>query len=514
MGASMLQTSICALVSALPLVTSCATLPKIPVRTATYTPQAPTESELRSAIDGLTSANPGRSGIHPLRSGLDAFAARMALIDAAASSLDVQYYIWHDDTTGRLLVDALRRAADRGVRVRLLLDDNGTHGMDATLAALAVHGKVQIRLFNPFVQRSARFMGYLTDFKRLNHRMHNKSLTADGVATIVGGRNVGDEYFQAGAGIEFIDLDVLAIGPAAIEVARSFDDYWNSDSAYPATLILPSAKSADVDRLASLGATEMSVPGAQRYMDAARSTAIVRDLRARSLSFEWADARVLADSPAKALGTVTRSELVVGQLEAMLGHQIDHKFDLVSPYFVPQEQGVALLGRFAARGVKVRVLTNALEATDVAAVHAGYAPRRVPLLKSGVELFELRRVKGSEHSASSEHGSTASLHAKTFAVDNQDLFVGSFNFDPRSAQLNTELGLLVRSASFATQLSDAFDTKLPSIAYRVRLEHDDHLEWLELRDGKEIRYTHEPGVGFLRRAWVGFLSILPIEHLL
>jgi cardiolipin synthase C len=503
-----------ACIAAAPFIVSCATLPKLQPRTATYAIPAAPESALDSAVASITFAHSDLTGIHPLRTGLDAFAMRMALVEAANSSLDVQYYIWHDDTTGRLLVDALRRAADRGVRVRLLLDDNGTHGMDATLAALAVHQNVQVRLYNPFVQRRARILGYLTDFNRLNHRMHNKSFTADGVAAIVGGRNVGDEYFQAGSGVEFVDMDVLAIGPAVLEIARSFDEYWNSESAYPATLILRPASSPDVDRLAGLGAAEMNDPAARRYLEAARNTTVVQDLRARSLTFDWAPARLVADSPSKTLGKATRSELVVGQLEVLLGHRIDHGFDIVSPYFVPEKQGVEFLGGLATRGVKVRVLTNSLEATDVSAVHAGYAPRRVALLKSGVELFELRRVKNSEATGSVRQGSSASLHAKTFSVDDQELFVGSFNFDPRSARLNTELGLVISSATFARQLSDAFQTTLPTVAYRVRLGPGDRLEWIESRDGKELRYTHEPGVGGLRRAWVGFLSILPIEPLL
>jgi cardiolipin synthase C len=503
-----------ACIAAAPVIVSCGTLPKLQPRTATYSTPAPPEFALSSAVASITFAHSDLTGIHPLRTGLDAFAARMAMVEAANSSLEVQYYIWHDDTTGRLLVDALRRAADRGVRVRLLLDDNGTHGMDATLAALAVHNNVQVRLYNPFVQRTARILGYLTDFSRLNHRMHNKSLTADGVAAIVGGRNVGDEYFQAGSGVEFVDMDVLAVGPAVLEIARSFDEYWNSESAYPATLILHSASSADVDRLAGLGAAERTDPAANRYLEAARNTTIIHDLRAHSLTFDWAPARLVADSPAKTLGKATRSELVVGQLEVLLGHRIDHRFDIVSPYFVPEQRGVEFLDGLATRGVKVRVLTNSLEATDVSAVHAGYAPRRAALLKSGVELFELRRVKTSEATGSVRHGSSASLHAKTFAVDDQELFVGSFNFDPRSARLNTEMGLIISSPTFARQLSNAFQTTLPTVAYRVRLGPDNRLEWIESQNGKELRYTHDPGVGGLRRAWVGFLSILPIESLL
>jgi putative cardiolipin synthase len=500
----------------LALLGGCASLPPLEGRSASQAIEAPRETSLRAAADRLAGEHANLSGFHSLGSGLEAFAARKTLIDAASSSLDVQYYIWHDDMTGKLLIDALRRAADRGVRVRMLLDDNNTKGMDGTLAALAAHPNVELRLFNPFMQRSARLIGYLTDFSRLNRRMHNKSLTADGATTIVGGRNIGDEYFDANEGLGFFDLDVLAVGPVVHEVLASFDGYWNSASAYPATSIVRAATPDDASRLMGLGDAVMADPAAQRYVAALRETALVRSLLAGQLSLEWAASRVVADEPSKVLSETKRHELLVGRLEAAIGRPIESEMDVVSPYFVPQKRGVDMFSSMTARGVQVRVLTNALEATDVAAVHSGYAHRRKALLKANVELFELKRSAGDSPTGSAKrHGSSgSSLHAKVFGIDRRQLFVGSFNFDPRSVELNTELGIVIDSAPFAGQVAQAFETRVPAESYRVRLGQGGDLEWVEIREGVEVVHTHEPGAGFFKRLWVGFLSILPIEGLL
>jgi putative cardiolipin synthase len=488
----------------------CASLPPNTARQPSEALSNTGDTRLGRAVAALTRANPGRTGIYPIAGGRDAFAARVVLARAAERSLDVQYYILRNDTTGGLFCEALWQAAERGVRVRLLVDDSGTHGLDAVLAALDAHPNIEVRLFNPYANRRFRLGELATDFSRLNRRMHNKSFTADNQATIVGGRNIGDEYFGAGSEVEFTDLDVLAIGPAVHAVSASFDAYWNSDSAYPAAaLIRPSPeKSAEVRE-----AWEKlrDSPEAARYAKAVLATALVRELLAGSLPLEWTSARVVSDDPSKVLHPPERKDLhMLPLLEAAVGKP-ERELDLVSPYFVPTSEGAAALTALAARGVKVRVLTNSLAATDVAPVHAGYAKYRETLLRGGVRLYELKPTAEESDKRESAGGSDASLHAKTFAVDRSRLFVGSFNFDPRSARLNTEMGVVIDSPSLAARLSSALDSGLPRDAYEVRLAKDGRsLEWVA--EGKV--YGAEPGAGFFRSLWIGLLSLLPIEWLL
>ncbi len=466
-------------------------------------------TRLGRALAPLAAANPGKSGVHPLDNARDAFAARVVLARAAERSLDVQYYIWRDDTTGNLLCKELWDAAERGVRVRLLLDDNSTRGLDDDLIALDAHPHIEVRLFNPYANRGVRLGELLTDFGRLNRRMHNKSFTADNQATIVGGRNVGDEYFGADTPVAFSDLDVLAMGAVVPEVSKAFDAYWNSESAYPAASLIrdtPMSAAQVRDEWTKLQAD----PAAAKYVDAVRNTPLVRQLLARNLPLDWAPARVIQDDPAKVLNPPERTELhMLPLLEAALG-EARRELDLVSPYFVPTKEGTAALNAFAARGVRVRVLTNSLAATDVAPVHAGYAKYREELLRGGVRLYELKPTITTKTDRGGVGGSSdASLHAKTFAVDRSRIFVGSFNFDPRSARLNTEMGVVVESPTLAAQLSGALDTLLPLDAYEVLLV-EERLQWI---DGG-TRHTSEPGAGLLRRLWIDFLSLLPIEWLL
>jgi putative cardiolipin synthase len=491
----------------------CAPLPPLDMRSASQAIEAPAASRLRAGIEPLAASHPQESGIYPLKDGPGALAARVALVNAAVSSIDVQYYIWHDDTTGVLMFAALLQAAERGVRVRLLLDDLTTRGgLDSTLAALAAHRNVEVRLFNPFRQRRLRALGYLTDFSRLNRRMHNKSLTVDGVATIIGGRNIADEYFQAGDGLDYIDLDVLAIGPVVSEVSRSFDEFWDSDSSYPASLLLRPAQPADLAQLTSLGERARNAPGADRYARAMRDSQLARDLATGRLAFTWAPTHLVVDDPAKGLGKSAKGADLARRLENDLHQRVSEEFLIVSPFFVPRDLGRDMLIGLAQRGDRVRVLTNGAESSDVDPACAAYRTYRKDLLKSGVDLFELRRGRGRAQSA--EAGvATTSLHAKTLAIDRAQIYVGSFNFDPRSANLNTELGLVIDSPELAGALSQAFEDVVPLVAYQLELDPRGNIVWLERTEGsgKPLRLTHEPGAGFWRRAWLGFLAILPIE---
>ncbi|MNX10222.1 Major cardiolipin synthase ClsA [compost metagenome] len=511
MAKPLFMTTLCA------FLTGCS-LPALDGRSVSHalTPEESLATPLGQAIAPLAAAHPGESGIHALSDPYDAFAARMMLARAAERSLDVQYYIWHGDMTGTMLLEALHEAADRGVRIRLLLDDNGTAGLDQVLSALNGHPNIEVRLYNPFVLRWPKPLGYVTDFSRLNRRMHNKSFTADNQATIIGGRNIGDEYFGAASGVLFTDLDVLAIGAAVNDVSADFDRYWASDSAYPVDRLLKKTAPNELDELEIDAANVERSPEAAAYAEALRKLPFIQQLLRGELTLEWARTRMVSDDPRKTLGTAPREAMVPHQLHEILGVPAAD-LALVSPYFVPTSAGTQAFAKMARNGVKVSVLTNALEATDVAAVHSGYAKRRKDLLAAGVDLFEMKRMahRAERNKSMGPFGSSgSSLHAKTFAVDGQRVFVGSFNFDPRSARLNTELGFVIDSPALARHIADAFEQEMPRTAYRVRLDDMGRLYWLEERDGKTIRHDTEPGASLWQRLSVWFVSLLPLEPLL
>ncbi|EKU79517.1 putative cardiolipin synthase [Massilia sp. UYP32] len=490
--------------------TSCSSLPPLEGRVASTAIADTDDTRLGKALMPLTMAHPGLAGIHALADGRDAFAARAVLAQAADRSLDVQYYIWRNDTTGRLMFDALRAAAERGVRVRLLLDDNNTAGLDASLAALDAHPMIEVRLFNPNGIRAVRAVGMAADFMRLNRRMHNKSFTADNQVTIIGGRNVGDEYFGAAGEISFADLDVIAAGPVVRAVSDDFDLYWNSPSAYPLVLLAPDAAAAPALKPDA---------EAQAYIEAIKRSAFLEQLVEGSLPLEWARARFVSDDPAKVMGTAAPEANIAFKLRDILGEP-QRSLDLVSPYFVPGKEGTAAFVDLAKKGTRTRILTNSLEATDVAAVHAGYAKWRKPLLESGVTLYELRReatdepTRDKRGSGSGIGSSDASLHAKTFGVDGKRVFVGSFNFDQRSIHLNTEMGMVIDSPALVARLTETLDRTLPTRAYEVKLDDRGSVIWLERRGDQVIRHEKEPGTSWFKRAAVRALSWLPIDWLL
>ncbi len=408
---------------------------------------------LGTTIKSALESNPGFDGVRPLGSGRAAFAARAILAREATSSIDAQYYIWQDDVTGLMLLDELRAAAERGVRVRLLVDDNGISGLDGLLAELDALPTANVRIFNPFTLRSPKLLSYAFDFSRLNRRMHNKSMTVDGVATIVGGRNIGDIYFDYGAGTHYLDVDAIAIGPIVEEVSQSFDTYWNSASSYDAVLFLdlPAEKSlqakADAARQTAIGAG---------YQKAIEESELPDRIEGHDLKFDWSEVTLFVDDPAKGLGIVASKDLIVEQL-IEFAEASQTSLDLVSAYFIPGERGAEVLNGLAKSGVKVRVLTNSLDATDVMPVHAAYMRYRDDLTNSGVELLELRALRQEHRDRSLPEilaGSASGLHAKVFASDGKRIFIGSYNLDPRSASLNTEMGLLIESPAIAVSLAD------------------------------------------------------------
>ncbi|MBN8508960.1 MAG: phospholipase D family protein [Burkholderiales bacterium] len=478
----------------------------------------------RIVAPDVAAAPPGQSGLHLLEDPYEAFAARALLAAAAERTIDVQYFLWHADVVGTLLWQALWDAANRGVRVRMLLDDANLAGLDPVLATLDAHPQIEVRLYNPFVQRSGpRTLAYLSDFGRLNRRMHNKSFTVDHQVTVIGGRNIANEYFGAEGAIGFADIDVMGIGPMVGQVGTEFDRYWNSASAYPAAPFVGAPPAGAAAALEARFAATRADPAARRYIEAVRESPLVHDLLERRLALQWAPARVLSDDPAKTLDTGGQREdvLLFPALVQAMGRP-EHSIGIVSPYFVPGEEGTAALAALARSGVQVRVLTNSLASSDERIVHAGYMKRRVELLRAGVRLYELRpsvaeaaletlKVRGRFGA-----GKVAGLHAKTYGVDERRIFIGSFNFDQRSARLNTEMGVVIDSPAIARAMLQAFDEVLPAVAYELRLgPDDDGIEWVERNaGGAEKRHREDPETTWLQRATLSLLSGLPIDWML
>ena len=506
--------------------TACASLPQDIPRDASYTLAGTDGTRLGQMTSKQAAAHPGLSGAYPLTRGQDAFLARLALAQAAERSLDVQYYIWRNDSTGRVLLNHLVRAAERGVRVRLLIDDLGTAPNDAHLLLIDGNPNIEVRLFNPIASRSARLFGTVTDFGRVNRRMHNKSFTADGQATIVGGRNVGDEYFEAASDLDFADMDVIAVGPVVKQVSTAFDLYWNNPAAIPiAALAATRVSPEDVERArAALDEYGESQRGGD-YAQALRNSDLARAFREGVMNFFWGRAEALYDDPAK----ITQSPQDQGtHLLPQLGKVTDSTHGellIISPYFIPGDAGVEYFRRMRARGVHVLVLTNSLAATDVSAVHAGYSRYRQPLLESGVELYEVKATARRPGEAKTRSGSgpggggssRASLHAKVFVFDRRALFVGSLNLDPRSASLNTEMGLLFETPDLASQAAKDLLAAVSGATYRLVLVpagatgSSAKIEWIGHENGQEVRLDSEPQAGFWRRVGVWFMSWLPIE---
>ncbi|CAN5196821.1 phospholipase D family protein [soil metagenome] len=471
----------------------------------------PAQTQIDRELAPLLAAHPGKTGVVLVTDGLDAFATRALAARKAGRSLDLQYYIWHDDMTGRLLAREVHAAAQRGVRVRILLDDLNAEGIDPQLMALDAHPNIELRLYNPFRNRQgpARLLEMVHRAFSLNYRMHNKAWIADGRVAIVGGRNIGEAYFSADAQVNFRDLDLLLFGPAVQQASTIFDAYWNSAAAVPMAAL--SRKSPEMLRQmlasADMGAVQ---PAAKHYLDRVAQTHAVHDYYQRALTPRWsAGVSVVADPPLKGRDGDHRGWLV-HRLVELLG-TAHHKALVVSPYFVPGEGGTAVLEALADRGVETGVITNSLAATDVPAVHGGYARYRGTLLEHGVHLYEIK-ARGNTGSAGNFGSSGASLHTKAFTVDDARGFVGSFNLDPRSIALNTEMGVLFDDPAIAIDVRNEYlRLAEPDISYWVYRTASGELRWLDRLRTPPVVLRQEPDTTAWRRGLVRVLSWLPIE---
>ncbi len=507
------------LATVLSAVGGCASLPVDYERSVSHALQDTGQTRLGRSGRAVLQVHPGDSAFRPLANGVDALLARIHLAEAAERSLDMMYYKWNDDVAGRLLAAALLRAADRGVRVRVLLDDAGTAVNDNNLMALSGHSAMEFRLFNPTASRGTRVLELMTNFGRLNRRMHNKAFIADNQRAILGGRNIGDEYFEAHGDANFGDLDVATAGPVVAEVSKAFDLYWNSPMVYPIAALTGkrhATGSLDAVRaeLAAFVESQRDTP----YVAAARARADVV-LEGRGDDVFWGKGHLLYDEPSKiSRDRSDRAGTLLPQF-SQLGLSLDRELTIVSPYFIPGDAGMEWLAGLVRRGLRVTVLTNSLATNDVAAVHAGYKRHREKLVEAGVRLYEMKPeafdVARASEKGRRKGGSRASLHAKTFFFDRRAMFIGSLNLDPRSIELNTEIGVVCESAPMTQAMLGRLEPLLDRIAWRVEREVDGfgnaHLVWLEARDKDVLRLASEPEVSGWQQFKVWLLGLLPIE---
>jgi len=521
-------------------------------RTVSHALYRPETTSLGRAVRAQAEHHPGTSGFYQLFSGEEALLARVFLIDRAEKTLDLQYFIFHPDLTGKYLLNRLVAAAERGVRVRLLIDDwQGSGVKDALFAALETSPNIEVRIFNPFGGRRSKFLARPLQMvfgpKRLRGRMHNKAFIADNSVAIMGGRNIGDEYFGASPGFNFQDLDLLAQGPLVRELSAAFDDYWNCALSAPIRAL--------VSRPPAAGDFQALRQDLQRHRDSLQRSAygirlgqhdFQKRLEAGKLPFVWGPAELLSDEPLKCIDSQNRGRPIkmALKLQSLIEKAEDAVF-MISPYFVPRKFGVRWFRKMRGRGVTMIVITNSLASTDAPQAQIGYMNYRKRLLWMGVDLYEIRPKPGQRTEDLARLGddflrlgisalqfgssvvqlggsdlqlsgpSRESLHAKTLVLDRRVLFVGSFNLDPRSVRFDTQNVVVIRSPELAAQAADLFALRiLPSQTYLVKLREHNRLVWITEDKGRQVSYYREPEIKFLRLLLMRLIGILTPESVL
>jgi len=513
-------------------VSGCATLPpgsSYP-KTESSALAQPELTRLGRQFADAARRNPGASGFRMLAVGVDGFLARVQMIDAAERTLDLQYFIFRTDETGKLLAAAVLRAADRGVRVRLMLDDGETKPGDEQMAALDAHPQIEIRVYNPFAYRGSslflRGLEFSFNSARLDYRMHNKLMVVDNSIALVGGRNVGDQYFQIDPESQYADDDVFAAGPMVQRLSATFDEFWNCALAIPARALTKGMTSeaalAKYREVLTAHRQQVKADGMD-YSTRIASGEPLASILSGKLPLIWARAQLVYDSPDKK--SVDKGEMV-GRLMhkpvAAAVADVQSELLMISPYLIPGDEGMQLFADLRKRNVTVRILTSSLEATTVILAQAGYMKYRVPLLEMGAELYEIRSLlgnsRGSGQTASISRFGNYSLHAKLFVLDRERLFIGSMNFDQRSMHLNTEIGLIIDSPELAQQAARRFEAMAsPPNSYQVLLQPRDggrppELIWRTQEQGKLVDYDREPARNNAQRLQVKLLRLVAIDE--
>jgi len=497
----------------------CATTDKPVVRTQSMALEHPELTSASQFIQADLEKHPGKSGFFLLDSGEVAFTSRNAMTQIAEKTIDVQYFIWNSDIIGSILINQLIKAAERGVRVRLLIDDVHSGGRDIGLAKLNAINNFEVRLFNPFKDRNFQAFEFIANMSKLNHRMHNKAFIMDNSFAIIGGRNIADQYFGVSSVMNFRDLDVLATGPIVKDISTSFDVFWNSEWAIPIQTIAkkqPSLKEVHkgIQQLQEYIASHKEFP----YPIYRSQKEIYQHMNATKDKLIWADAEIFYDDPAKKIDTNTGYQGIIPHLRQWVD-DTQQEIHIESAYYIAGPGGVKRGFELHEKGIKIRLLTNSMATNDVAAAFVFYEKYRKGLIESGIELHELRPDLNSQRKFWSllASKSSASLHTKVIVFDRKKTFIGSFNLDPRSSDINTEVGLLIDSLELAEQIITYMDvgTK-PSDSYHLKIEKEDQddegkLVWISQEDGKEVREYSDPKSGFWRPVSAWFISLFPIE---
>ena len=502
------------------LLGGCARLPENSGRTTSFAYSQPEETTIGKDWAKAFQNHPGQSAYYLLYDGHDALAARALLASRAEHTIDAQYYLLHKDKVGGLFIDQLLKAADRGVRVRLLVDDMGLEGRDFNISVFDNHANIEVRIFNPFGRNTHRAFQFVTGLGKQTRRAHNKSFTTDNIASILGGRNIGNEYFNADPEFNFYDLDVLVVGPVVREVSASFDQFWNHELSYPSSLLAEKIPTAYQSReiMEEFG-DFIAEQSNSEYIESLENSEFARHLKDKTGKISWGLGEIVGDDPQKLTTDTADTTYHLSRELVPYLDKVDNELLIFSPYFIPGKGGLAYFKKLRERGVSVSVLTNSLASTDVPIVHSGYANYRRQLLRMGVTLYELNRNLTKEQQQVMKEGklyeSKSSLHAKAIIIDRSLVFIGSLNLDPRSVKQNTEIGIVLKSSEIADRMAIFFDKFVPLVAFRLELRTDEndfeHIVWHGLEDGENKTLYWEPHTSFWERFTMGFLRLVPAE---
>ncbi|RLA42242.1 MAG: phospholipase D family protein [Gammaproteobacteria bacterium] len=495
------------------LLTGCSTVSFDQPKTASHAYTDTGDTPFGLHLAQWNSEHQGLSGFYPLSDGMDALGARLRLIEGAQRGIDVQYFLMKDDDAGEVFAGSLLRAADRGVRVRFLLDDVFTTVEDDILALLNQHPNIQMRLYNPISRRGIYYLNYAGDFSRTNRRMHSKSLTGDNAFAIVGGRNIADEYFQLRGDTEFLDYDVLAIGPIVAEVSQQFDDFWNSSMAVPLEQMNNKFTPQDLaEELAEID-EELAAASHSIYRKAI-NTQYMRELVDGTGTIYVAPAVLLHDGAVKLENPIDASQMTLINELADFIDTAEASVFIVTPYFIPTDSGVEFWRKIIDSGKSVTVVTNSLASTNHVPVHAGYARYRKDMLEMGASLYEARvNAIDADDGGSGTTPDSLTLHTKLMLIDERHLFVGSLNLDPRSIRINAEMGLLIDSPEMGREFMKDIEASLDDSAYKLELDKNGRLRWRANIDGEEVLETKEPLTSWWRRFQAQVYRILPESQL-
>ena len=491
------------------IATGCASVPLDYPKNASSALVSTADTTLAKSSASWRAADTARNGFYPLTEGLDAFGARLQLIDRAERSIDAQYFMMKSDSAGLVFSEKLIQAADRGVRVRFLLDDIFTTVDDKALMILNEHPNIEMRLFNPIARKGLYSINYVGNFKLANRRMHNKSFTVDNQIAVVGGRNIAEEYFQLETTGEFIDFDMLTAGPIVKDISASFDTYWNHELAIPMNVFYDDKDVAELSDLSRQLAAEMKKSGETIYGEAIH-TELMKNILGGSVEPYSADARIIVDNPQKLLEKISPEHQIVATAIADALKNAENEVLIFTPYFIPGKFGLELIESMTTRGVQIVLVTNSLATNNHTSVHSAYSSHRKRVLRAGVELWEARadaaKVVLDDGSAEFEQ---LTLHTKGIIIDRRYTFVGSLNLDPRSIEINTEMGLMIDSKELAGKLVDNALQSIPDMAYQLKLDDRNKISWHATIDGQQVVETKEPQTSAWRRFQAWFLKIAP-----